>query len=112
MHRYFSALYGKEGLQEINSGWIDGISQYFTARSGDICTSAVKEIECPTLVVHGKKDPLVPEFHPEYLHANIRGSKLHVVPEGKHNLHLRYADEFNSLVTAFLKGELDNKSSL
>lgn len=25
------------------------------------------------------------------------------MPEGKHNLHLRYADEFNKLVEDFLK---------
>lgn len=96
----------------MNSGWVNGISQYLTARGGDICTSALKKIDCPTLVVHGQKDPLVPEFHPEYLHANIRGSKLHVMPEGRHNLHLRYADEFNSLVKAFLKGEGNTKASL
>jgi len=112
MREPLEALYGKEGLQEMNSGWIDGISQYFTERGGDICTSEVKKIECPTLVVHGQKDPLVPQFHPEYLHANIRGSKLHIMPEGRHNLHLRYADEFNLLVRAFLKDEPNNKSSL
>ena len=109
---YISALYGKEGLQEMNSGWIDGISQYFTDGGGDICTSEVKKIECPTLVVHGQKDPLVPQFHPEYLHANIRGAKLRIMPEGGHNLHLRYAGEFNLLVRAFLKDEPKNKSSL
>ncbi|XP_068747635.1 valacyclovir hydrolase-like [Montipora capricornis] len=92
------ALYGKEGLQEIQSGWIDGISKYYTDRGGDICTKAVKSITCPTLVVHGQKDPLVPQFHPEYLHNNIPGSKLHIMPQGKHNLHLRFADEFNLLV--------------
>ena len=109
---YISALYGKDGLQEMNSGWIDGISQYYTERGGDICTNEVKKIECPTLVVHGQKDPLVPHFHPEYLHANIRGSKLHLMPEGRHNLHLRYADKFNLLVRAFLKDEPNIKSSL
>lgn len=105
MREPLEALYGKEGLQEMNSGWIDGISRFYTDRGGDICTSAVKKINCPTLVVHGQKDPLVPQFHPEYLHANIKGAKLHVMPEGRHNLHLRYADEFNTLIKAFLKGK-------
>ena len=90
----------------MHSAWIDAISKYYTDRGGDICTSAVKNITCPTLVVHGQKDPLVPHFHPEYLHANIRGSKLHLMPEGRHNLHLRYADEFNSLVKKFLMAKL------
>ena len=103
---FLLALYGKEGLQEMHSGWIDGISKYYTDRGGDICKKEVKSITCPTLVVHGQKDPLVPQFHPEYLHENIPGCKLHVMPEGKHNLHLRYADEFNSLVKSFLNGKL------
>lgn len=104
---FILALYGKEGLQEMHSAWIDGISQYYTNRGGDICVSEAKTITCPTLVVHGQKDPLVPDFHPEFLHANIRGSKLHLMPEGRHNIHLRYADEFNSLVRNFLTGKLD-----
>lgn len=29
-------------------------------------------------------------------------SRLHLMPEGKHNLHLRFADEFNRLVEDFL----------
>lgn len=29
--------------------------------------------------------------------------RLHLMPEGKHNLHLRYAAEFNKLVEDFLK---------
>jgi len=106
MREPLEALYGKEGLQEMHSGWIDGISKYYTDRGGDICKKEVKSITCPTLVVHGQKDPLVPQFHAEYLHENIPGCKLHVMPEGKHNLHLRYADEFNSLVKSFLNGKL------
>ena len=103
---FILALYGKEDFQEMHSAWIDG-SQYYTNRGGDICVSEVKSITCPTLVVHGQKDPLVPDFHPEFLYANIRGSKLHLMPEGRHNIHLRYADEFNSLVRNFLTGKLD-----
>ena len=40
--------------------------------------------------------------HPHYLHEKIADSKLHVMPEGKHNIHMRYHEEFNALVTKFL----------
>jgi valacyclovir hydrolase len=44
----------------------------------------------------------VPAFHPEVIHRGIAGSRLYIFPEGKHNIHLRYAEEFNALAYAFL----------
>ncbi|KAF3835519.1 hypothetical protein F7725_028077 [Dissostichus mawsoni] len=68
-----------------------------------ICMELLPLISCPTLIIHGEKDPMVPNFHPQYLLKHIKGSQLHLMPEGKHNLHLRYADEFNKLVEDFLE---------
>jgi valacyclovir hydrolase len=59
-------------------------------------------VKCPTLVLHGAKDPLVPGLHPEAIHRGIAQSRLHIFPEGKHNIHLKYADEFNAIAFAFL----------
>ena len=47
---------------------------------------------------------MVGQEHADYLHSQIEGSKLVNWPEAKHNLHLRYADDFNRLVTDFLVG--------
>ncbi|XP_056096490.1 valacyclovir hydrolase isoform X2 [Rhinichthys klamathensis goyatoka] len=69
---------------------------------GNICMEALPLISCPTLIVHGAKDPMIPSSHPQHLQQNISGSRLHVMPEGKHNLHLRYSSEFNALVEGFL----------
>lgn len=30
---------------------------------------------CPTLIVHGELDPMVPIIHPQYLHQHIQGSR-------------------------------------
>lgn len=138
------------------------------------------QISCPSLIIHGEKDPMVPSFHPQYLLKHIQGSRLatthpqsptlfprfinplllstfltsgrtfystsnntttttntvilslhqynntivlsrplpvyqypfsvtvcslsrlHLMPKGKHNLHLRFAAEFNKLVEDFL----------
>nr|XP_046247570.1 valacyclovir hydrolase isoform X3 [Scatophagus argus] len=70
---------------------------------GSICMELLPLISCPTLIVHGEKDPMVPSIHPQCLLKHIKGSKLHLMPEGKHNLHLRFADEFNKLVEDFLE---------
>jgi len=54
------------------------------------------------LILHGARDPLVPSLHPEAIHRGIAGSRLHIFPDGKHNIHLRYAEEFNAITHAFL----------
>ena len=48
------------------------------------------------------KDTMCPQFHAKYFKENIRGSEMVIMEEGKHNLHLRYAKEFNRLVEQFL----------
>ncbi|XP_013925848.1 PREDICTED: valacyclovir hydrolase [Thamnophis sirtalis] len=96
------AMYGHEYFSKICSAWVDGISQFMKNPNGDICQRLLPHIKCPTLIIHGEKDPLVPRFHAEYLHKHIRGSRLHFMPEGKHNLHLRFAEEFNKMVEEFL----------
>ncbi|XP_055120669.1 valacyclovir hydrolase isoform X5 [Symphalangus syndactylus] len=70
---------------------------------GNICRHLLPQVQCPTLIVHGEKDPLVPRFHADFIHEHVKGSRLHLMPEGKHNLHLRFADEFNKLAEDFLQ---------
>ncbi|XP_077993338.1 serine hydrolase BPHL-like [Glandiceps talaboti] len=96
------AVYGEEHFQEIWNLWCDGITWYYKDNNGDICDGELAHITCPTLIVHGQKDALVPQYHPDNLHQKIKGSRLVNWPEGKHNLHLRYPEEFNKLAEEFL----------
>ena len=48
------------------------------------------------------KDAVCPQFHANYLKENIRGSEMVVMEEGKHFLHLKYAQKFNQLTEQFL----------
>ncbi|XP_055262975.1 valacyclovir hydrolase isoform X2 [Moschus berezovskii] len=97
------ALYGFEYFARTCEKWVDGIDQFKHRPDGSICQDLLPLVQCPTLIVHGEKDPLVPRFHADFLHRHVRGSRLHLMPEGKHNLHLRFADEFNRLVEDFLQ---------
>ena len=45
---------------------------------------------------------MVDDEHPQFLQENIKNSKLINVTEGKHNLHLKYAEEFNKRAKYFL----------
>ncbi|XP_049820515.1 valacyclovir hydrolase-like [Aethina tumida] len=94
-------LYTEEGLKELWSGWYNAVKEIYQ-KGGDICKSDLTNIKCPTFILHGDKDPMLAPEHPNYLLNNIKKSKIHRFPEGKHNIHLRYADEFNKIISDFL----------
>ncbi|KAB0339363.1 hypothetical protein FD755_024978, partial [Muntiacus reevesi] len=97
------ALYGFDYFARTCEKWVDGIEQFKHLPDGSICRDLLPLVQCPTLIMHGEKDPLVPRFHADFLHRHVRGSRFHLMPEGKHNLHLRFADEFNKLAEDFLR---------
>nr|XP_045361572.1 valacyclovir hydrolase isoform X3 [Camelus bactrianus] len=156
------ALYGIDYFARTCEKWVDGINQFKRLPGGNICRHLLPLVQCPTLVVHGERDPLVPRSHADFIHQHVRGSRhasfgghaappgafsaaehvglcpglqavhlrvlgprgrrawaahgpcpctargrhpcrLHLMPEGKHNLHLRFADEFNKLAEDFLQ---------
>ena len=94
------ALYG-DGFQALWTRWCDA-QQMLLRAGGDLCRERLGEIACPTFLLHGGKDPLVPLFHAYFLHQGITGSRLHVFPDGRHDVHLYYADAFNELLGEFL----------
>ncbi|OWF53546.1 Valacyclovir hydrolase [Mizuhopecten yessoensis] len=103
MREPFVKVYGEEYFQKHWSKWVDACQAYYNDREGNIFMDDLKNITAKTLIIHGVKDALVEQEHPDYLHANIKCSELFLMPEGKHNLHIRYSKEFNSLVEEFLK---------
>lgn len=96
-------MYGEEYFRSTWNAWVDGILAFKGTENG-ICKREASQVQCPTLLVHGAKDAMVPPEHPEYFQQHIPDVRLHVFPEGKHNVHMRYAEEFNKLVLAFLAG--------
>jgi len=94
------AVYGNR-LDALWDRYVTGQEALFNA-GGDLYRPLLAKVECPTFVLHGAKDPLTPGLHAEAIHRGIAGSRLYIFPEGKHNIHIRYAKEFNSLVHDFL----------
>ncbi|QHN03971.1 alpha/beta hydrolase [Granulicella sp. WH15] len=94
-------VYGDE-LQSLWDKYVKGLEDLY-ASGGDIYRSRLGDIRCPTLILHGEIDPIVPSMHPEILRREIVGSEYFGFPEGKHNIHKRYAELFNQLVLSFLK---------
>ena len=90
-----------ESLDALWEQYVVGLEELHKA-GGEIYRSQLHLVRSPTLILHGEKDPLVPSFHPRTLHQGIQDSVLHIFPEGKHNIHAKYAGEFNQLTSAFL----------
>jgi valacyclovir hydrolase len=93
-------VYG-DSLAALWEGYIAGLEEIYAA-GGEIYRTQLSRVECPTFVLHGEKDPLVPSFHPRIISEGIAGSRLHVFPEGKHRIHAKYAAEFNQMTAAFI----------
>ena len=101
MREPLEKLYGADYFRENWEKWIDTFKEIYE-KDGDLCKSFLPKIKSETLILHGEKDPMLAKEHVPYLLKNISGSKLISWPEGKHNIHLRYADEFNKKVAEFL----------
>ena len=102
MRKPLEDLYGTTSFQLLWSKWIDAMQSIRSLNSGDLCVHECAKVQCPTLIVHGAKDAMCPQFHAQYLRDHIRCSQLKVFPEGKHNLHLKYSYDFNKIVENFL----------
>ena len=96
-------IYGAEGMQKLWGGCIDAWTAISKkTETGSLCMEAAKAVTCPTLILHGAKDPICLADHPQWFKANMPNVEaLHILENGKHNLHLRYADEVNALVREF-----------
>jgi valacyclovir hydrolase len=70
---------------------------------GNIVAERLDRIACPTLILHGDADEVVPVEHAYEMHAAIQGSELCVLPGGHHALHRDRHDELMRILLAFLK---------
>lgn len=60
-------------------------------------------ITCPTLVVHGAEDKLIPPAHCAYYAEHIAGARQEHVPEAGHMLPWERPDDLAALVASFLR---------
>lgn len=85
--------------EEFQEMWSDHLKSYRKMRN--ICKERVNLISCPVFLLGGGKDPLGPPEHAQFLSKEIRNIKVHIFPEGGHNVHHVYENEFNSMAQDF-----------
>ena len=76
MRAPMEATYGVDYFPQLWNEWVEGILKISNATPDkDICRERLAEIRCPSLIIHGSKDAMVSNQHPEILHKRINGSK-------------------------------------
>jgi pimeloyl-ACP methyl ester carboxylesterase len=67
----------------------------------------VRAIRAPTLIIHGREDPLVPVGAAHDLHALIPGSRLEIIPGMGHDLPAALIPRFVELIAAHTRRALE-----
>lgn len=91
----------REGFQESYSSmfpaprqrWVDAMSQ---------SEENIKSINCPTLIIHGREDVIVPIENSTRLFNLIKESELHLFGKCGHWTQIEHRSTFNNLVSDFL----------
>jgi len=65
-------------------------------------TPILAAVACPTLVVAGEEDVLIPAAEAEVLKRGIPGSRLVMIPRAGHLPNLEQPDAFNAVLTSWL----------
>lgn len=63
----------------------------------------IRNITCPTLIIHGGRDIIFPKRLAVKLHQDIEGSKLVTLPSGNHILLLNNPEDINQAIHQFIK---------
>jgi len=94
-------VYGDD-LQPMWERYCDGFVNLLKHNKPVIKVEELEAISCPVFLLHGAKDPLVAPEHPVHFQKHLKDCSYHEFPLGKHNIHKKYANEFNKLCRQFL----------
>lgn len=76
---------------------------------GQIVADRLGRIACPTLIMHGDADEVVPVVHAYELNAAIRGSELRIFHGAGHTLHRERHAELLETLLSFLDRQHDER---
>ena len=77
---------------------------YFGLCSQSYIVDRLKKSTVPLMTVWGEKDIVIPLSQAEIIRRELPHSVVHTIPDCGHWPHMEKADEFNSIVTEFLRG--------
>jgi proline iminopeptidase len=89
------AIFKPEVLQH----FVLGELRRMDARAG------LSKLQCPTLVITGRHDPVTPPECAEELAQIIKGSELHILEEAGHGVHRDAPQRAEKIMRSFLTGD-------
>lgn len=93
------------GLHCMSEGWKEAAVNFIIGE-GYCVSKRVKDISCPTLVLWGDKDRVLPKAHPERFLETIPGSELTIVENCGHSPHIEHPMFAASRIEAFCRERL------
>jgi len=101
----FAAAQGPLNWPGMLERMLEGYGRVLDA-GGEVVAQRLDRVRCPTLLMHGEADDVVPVAHAHELNRLIAGSELCLFPDTGHTLHRERHDELLARIVAFLHGEL------
>jgi len=95
-------LHGEPYWRDLPRMYVEGQEALVEAGGIIITDEELASIRCPTLIMHGKRDRIVPADYARILHEQIPGSELLLFDAG-HAAHLRCEQAYTTIVMEFLE---------
>ena len=96
---------GRSAHQAIWNKFTDSVCathEHLKDKNGELCTEEMKQVSCPTLVLHGARDKMATLSQAQLIKETIPNSKLIVFDQGTHFIHMRLSEQFHFTVESFL----------
>jgi len=96
-------LHGEPYWRSLPHMYVEAQEALVAAGGVLISEEELAAIRCPALIMHGKRDRVVPADYSRIIHEHIPGSQLLLFDAG-HAAHLRCEKEFTEAVMSFFRG--------
>lgn len=111
----FAAAQGPLNWPQILERMLVGYNRFLDG-GGEIVSHRLHQVRCPTLIMHGDEDDVVPVAHAYELNRLISGSELRIFHGAGHTLHRERHHELMESLTSFLRrqheGEIGDAAAL
>ncbi len=94
-------LHGEPYWRGLPSMYVEGQAALVQAGGVIISSEELAAIRCPALIMHGRRDKIVPVGYARSIHEQIPGSQMLLFDAG-HAAHLRCEQEYTAAVIQFL----------